>query len=154
MRRALLPVLAALGACGYRVGGLYEVREVRLRIFDTQSERRTHEFDLTEAVARELLAKGIRVNASSARHELTGEIVDFDQPVAVVNERDVPIVGTVAIKLRIRLTDRETGAVVRDAERVETAAFTNARFESAETARQEVFDRLARWISSNLETDW
>ncbi len=58
MIRRVLPALwACLGACGYQVGGLYPERDVRVETFDNTSERRTHEFELTGSVIRELTAE-------------------------------------------------------------------------------------------------
>ena len=153
IRPSLLAITLFAG-CGYRLGNLHSYERVRLRILDTRSERRTHEFELTHAIARELSGAGIRVNAPDFTHEILGEIIDIEHPSVVVDTQDVPIVGAVVIKLRIRIVDRTSGRTVLDEEHVERAGFSSSRAESPDSARREVFDRLARWVTTRLESDW
>lgn len=153
-RFLLLGTLPLLFSCGYRVGNLYDTHSVRLNLLDSQSERRTHEFDLTTSLSREFLAAGIQVNSSDAEQELQGEIVDFRQPTLVVDDKDIPIVGTVMIRIRMKCTEPRTGRILWEEEHEESAAFSASRAESPSTARQEVFDRLARWVVSKFETNW
>ena len=74
-----LPLLLALaaGSCGYEVGNLYEIRDVKVDVFENNSERRTQEFDLTEAVVHEIASRGIRVNARDAAYTLKGKISEI-----------------------------------------------------------------------------
>jgi hypothetical protein len=156
-RRSLFPLLSSLfffAACGYSAGGLYEHRAVRVRLFDNNDERRLHEFDLTRAVVRELQAGGVRVNTADAPVELVGSIVEITQPTAVEGKQDVVVVGSVVFRIQLVLRDLRTGRDLSTAERVESASFSTARAETLETARQEVFDRLARWVVTRLEKDW
>ena len=155
-RFALFGVLCFGVGCGYAIGhdALYQVRSVEMRILYTRSERRLHEFELSQAVSRELLGSGIRVNSPSAKHVLTGRIEAFEQPVLVVDANDVPLVGSVSVRLRIQLTEKNKKEPIVEEVRTESAGFTNQRNESAETARREVFDRLARWVVTKLERRW
>ncbi|MHC4606466.1 MAG: hypothetical protein ACYTAF_05980 [Planctomycetota bacterium] len=154
MTRAALLGLILLAGCGYRIGGLHTVSSVRLGILDSHPERRTHEFDLTHAIARQLEVSGVRVNAPGAEHELLAEILDIEQRTAAVNDLDEPTVGTLSFHLRIRLVEMNSRSVVLQDNRVETADFTYLRNESLETARRELFDRLARWVAGRLEVHW
>ena len=149
-----LVLLASLSGCGYAAGGLYEHTSVRVRMMDNRTERRTHEFDLTQAVVRELQADGIRVNARDAAVELSGSIEEISQPIAVEGAQDVVVVGSLAFRLSIVLRDIASGKELRREERVESATFSSARAETQETARRQVFDRLARWVATRLERDW
>ena len=153
-RRLLLLLVLAGSSCGYEVGNLYEIRDVKVDIFENNSERRTHEFDLTNAVVHEIASRGIRVNARDAAYTLKGKINDIRTP-ALVNQRntDQTIVGSVLFSVEIRLIDANGNEVWKD-HRIEQASFTEARGESFETARQKVFDRLARWVVSHLEKQW
>ena len=152
--RALLLVLPWIAGCGYSFGHLYEHPAVRVRVFDNVDERRTHEFDLTQAVIRELQADGIRVNAHDAPVELVCTIEQIQQPSAVEGQGDVVIVGSFSFRLKAELKDIATGKEIRHGERVEQATFSTARAESQETARQQVFDKLARWVATTLEASW
>lgn len=151
-----LPLLLALAtsSCGYEVGNLYEIRDVKVDMFDNQSERRTHEFDLTDAVVREISSRGIRVNAKDAAYTLKGRILDMRTP-ALVDEKgtDQVLVGSLQLSLEIRLIDANGTELWKD-HRAETASFTVARGESFETARQKVFDKLTRWVVAHLEKQW
>ena len=156
MSRRLPSILLVLAcsSCGYEIGNLYEIRDVKVDIFDSQSERRTHEFDLTEAVVHEIAARGIRVNAKDAAYTLKGKIQDIRTP-SVVDQKntDQVVVGSLMIALEIRLLDANGAEVWKDL-RSESASFTTARGESFESARQKVFDRLARWVVAHLEKQW
>jgi hypothetical protein len=151
-----LPLLLALAcsSCGYEIGNLYEIRDVKVDIFENNSERRTHEFDLTDAVVHEISARGIRVNAKDAAYTLKGRILDVRTP-SVVDQKntDQVVVGSLMFSLEIRLIDAHGNELWKDT-KAESASFTIARGESFESARQKVFDRLARWVVSHLEKQW
>lgn len=153
--RRILPALPLLlAACGYRVGGLYAYRDVRVELFDNVSERRTHEIDLTSAVLHELAARGIRVNPPGAPYVLRGRILDLRTP-AVVDEKstDEVLVGSLALRLEISLHTADGREVWKDV-RTEAASFTRERGESFETARRKVFDQVARWVVTHFEKEW
>lgn len=152
-RLAPLALLLASSCGPYVVGDLYEVRDVRVRIFDNLSERRIHEFDLTNAVVRELSARGIRVNSRNAAFTLEGRIIDIRNPSVVEGRTDAVLVGSLHFTVEARLVDREGKERWKDL-KTEAVSFTAARGETLESARQEVFDRLARWILAALEKKW
>jgi len=154
IRRLSLLLALAGSSCGYEVGNLYEIRDVKVDIFENNSEWRTHEFDLTNAVVHEIASRGIRVNAKDAAYTLQGKITDIRTP-PLVNQKntDQTIVGSLLFSVEIRLIDANGNEVWKD-HRIETASFTESRGESFETARQKVFDRLARWVVSHLEKQW
>lgn len=155
MIRRLLPLLTLAGfSCGYEVGNLYEIRDVKVDMFDSQSERRTHEFDLTDAVVHKISARGIRVNAKDAAYTLKGKILDIRTP-SLVDEKgtDQVLVGSLLFTLEIRLIDANGTELWKDV-KSESASFTGARGESFESARQKVFEHLARWVVAHLEKQW
>jgi len=154
MIRLFAPLALALAGCGYSTNELLEHSAVTLRIIDNQDERRTQEFDLTRLVARELAARGVHVNASDAPVALEGTILQITEPSIVEGQSDVVVVGAVSVRLQVVVRDRKTGREISRRERVETASFSSGRSESRQTARQEVFDRLARWVATSLERDW
>lgn len=154
-RLPLLPALLLLGACcGYRAGGLYETRDVRIETFDNVGERRTHEFDLTGAVAQEMVSRGIRVNRRDAPVTLKGRIEEIRTPPLVSQARtDQVTVGSLYYRVEIRLLQADGKERWKD-ERVESVSYTPSRGESAETARREMVDRLARWVVTRFEKEW
>ncbi len=152
----MLALALAASGCGYSVGpdALYAHRSVRVPIADNATERRTHEFDLTQAVIRQLQAGGVRVNASDATARLDLVISDIREPALVEGKLDVITVGSVSFRVRLTVVDIATGRTLVADERAESASFTGARGESRDTARAEILDRLARWVTSRLEKDW
>lgn len=149
-------LLPGIAGCGYRIGPgeVYAWRSVKLEIFDSRPERRTHEFALSHVIARELLDSGIRVNASDAPFILKGDIVSYDERVSAVDALDVPLAGSLTMVIHVRLADAKTGDVVMEDSRRERSSFSYRRDETREMARREVYDRLARWVATKLEHDW
>jgi hypothetical protein len=146
-----LPVV--LLAC--QVGDLYEYKDVRVDVFDNLSERRTHEFDLTRAVLQEMVSRGIRVNGKDAPYTLKGRVLDIRTPAVVDQAKtDVVLVGSLQFQVEVWLLDNRTGGTVWKESRTETASFAAARGESFQSARQEVLDRLARWVVTRFEKEW
>jgi hypothetical protein len=149
----LLALLVAAG-CGYHVGTLHGVRSLSVPVFENQTERRLSELELTNAVVRDLRAQGLTVNRPEAPYVLKGEIVDIDQPTVVEGRQDVVVVGSVAVKMRLELRERGSGKMLWTDQHTESAAFSGSRGQSLESARAEVYDRLARWVTTKLEQDW
>lgn len=150
---ASLVLCVLFTGCGYRAGGLYEVEEISVPIFDNQTDRRLHEFDLTQAVVREASQRGIRVSPN-ATHELRGRIVDIDQPVVVPGPRDRVVAGAFSMKVEIWIVDRRNGKEMIREVLTHSATFDEARSRTVSDARQEVFDRLAKIIVSKIEKNW
>ena len=147
-------LIFALGSCGYEMGNLYEIRDVKVDMFDNVSERRTHEFDLTDSVVHEISSRGIRVNARDAAYTLKGRILDIRTPSLVDQKNtDQIVVGSLVMTLEIRLIDANGSELWKDIH-TESSSITAQRGETFETARQKVFDRLSRWVVSHLEKEW
>lgn len=139
--------------CGYRAGGLYEVDELSIPIFDNQTERRLHEFELTRAVVREASQRGIRVGPN-ANYELRGRIVDIDQPVVVPGARDQVVAGAFSMKVEVWIIDRRNGKELIREVVGQSATFDETRSRTVSDAQQEVLDRLAKIIISKIERNW
>ena len=139
-------------AC-YDIGSLYDIRDFNIEIFDNVSDRRTHEFDLSQAIARELAGRGVRVRSTGAEHTLRGRIFEIRNPSVVEGKTDVVLVGSLQFHVEATLVGPD-GKPVWSEERTETVSFAGARGETLESARREMFDRLARWLASRLEKGW
>ncbi len=151
LRRAAPVLLCVIGAC--TLGDLYDVKEVKVRIFDNLGDRRTHEFDLTHSIIHEMSARGIRVNTKDAPYTLEGRIVDMTNASVVEGKTDTVVVGSLRMRVEIRLLNAEGVERWKDV-RTEGASITASRGETLESARQEVFDRLARWVVTHFEKEW
>ncbi len=143
----------ALASCGYGWGGLYEIKDVRVPIFDNASERRTLEFELTDAVVCEMASRGFRVNSREATHTLSGRILEVRNPSRVEGKDDVVLVGSLAYTVEVSLVTAD-GKVVWADRKIESVSFAASRLESLDTARREILDRLARWIVVHFEKEW
>lgn len=154
--------IALLGGClwDYTWGGGYRpsVRTVAVPIFDNKSIRRGHEFDLTQAVAREIVTRTpYRIVADPAQADVVvrGTIVQFTQPALALGVTDTVVQGSVRIEIEVRLVEGRTGKVVAEpAPYAEWASLVPARGETLDTARAEVLDKLARWVVRQLEEPW
>jgi len=144
--------LASLASC-YTVGGLYETRQVKVKVFDNTTERRTQEFDLTNAVVHEMTARGLRVNGPEAPVTLEGKIVDMRTPQVVSGDLNAVVVGAVSVRLQIRLVNTDGKEVWKD-DTTQSASYSTARGQTFDSARAETYDRLARWVVAHFEKEW
>ena len=151
MRAAILALLA-LSSC-YTVGNLYAIRDVKVKVFDNVSERRTQEFDLTDVVEREMISRGLRVNGSDAPFTLEGRILDMRTPTVVSGPLNAVVVGSITLRLEIKLVNADGRQLWRD-ERTESVSFAAQRGQTFDSARFEAFDRLARWVVAHFEKEW
>jgi hypothetical protein len=152
MRRITLVLLVSLCGCGYQFGSPYILHAVDVPIFQNNTQWRLNEFTLTEVVIRELQAQGIKVNSGS-QLELVGEIVDYTKPGIVEGLDDRLIVGSVHVRINIKLRQKKDGRIILEDTCAESATVIGARGETEDTARQEVFHRLARWVASRLQKE-
>jgi hypothetical protein len=155
--RSFVPaaLLAAAAGCGYQVGQLHRVDDVAVPIFENSSDRRINEFDLTEAVAREMQVNGITVNPPQARYRLEGEIDTIEQPRVAEDRVSTVTVSSFSVVVRVTLKDAQTGQTVRgpSAKRF-TAPFAPGRGQTADSARAQAFDAAAKWVVEQLEESW
>jgi hypothetical protein len=145
-------VLLLAGSC-YSIGDLYEFKNVQVPVFDNATERHTEEFDLTPIVSREMAARGLRVNNPDAPVILKGKITDMRTPTVVTQTQNTEVVGSLAVRVEIRLLNRDNRELWKD-ERTETVSFTSRRGQTIDTARMEAYDRIARWVVAHFEKEW
>jgi hypothetical protein len=146
--------LLLAASCGYSITTAPRPTAVELVIPDNETNRRLHEFDFSRVLARELEDRGVQVNTPDARHTLRGTITRIDEPRIVEGTLDVLRVGGFRVTLELALVERETGRILWRRTHTETAATAPARGRTAEMARQEVFERLARWAGSQFDAPW
>jgi hypothetical protein len=151
-RLPLVLALLASGSC-YTIGDLYEFRNIQVPVFDNATERHTEEFDLTPIVSREMAARGLRVNSPDAPVVLKGRITDIKTPTVVTQQQNTEVVGSLAVRVEIRLVNRDNRELWKD-ERTETVSFTSFRGQTIDTARMEAYNRIARWVVAHFEKEW
>ena len=163
MRR--LPVICAIFllpmlGCAYNQGSLIrkDLQTVYIPIFGNDAFERGLEFDLTEALVKEIQRKsGLTIvsDPSRAQTELKGLIFDFERN--VLNENSIDLVRElqITVTLRFTWTDLERRKMlVQEPYFRETA---QARFEIGDTvedATEEALRKIAQRIVERLESSW
>lgn len=170
-RRAVLGTLllcaSSLAGCGYMVGNTFgpEVRTVDVPIFQNDTFRRGIEYQLTEAVQKEIQTRTpFRLaNGPNADTRLTGRIVDFRKNVLGETQNDDPRELQVSLYVVVTWEDLRTGQLLATQEvplqpqaiPVQgLAEFAPEVGQSLATATQDATDRLARQIVNMMEVPW
>lgn len=156
-----LALIAACG-CGYTTRGLYPetIHTVAVPIFESQGLRRDFEFQLTEAVKKEIEARTPFkiVSAAEADTVLKGKILnEFKAPVGE-DGFDLPRGGNMIVTLQVSWVDNRSGEVLN-----ETQSTFNLRSQelylislaqTQATAKSKVADELADQIVTMMQAPW
>ena len=153
--------------CGYVVGSAYqtEVRTIEVPVFTSDGYRRGVEFQLTEAVQKEITKRTpFRiVKGPAADTRLTGHIVQIHKYVLGGTGNDDARELQVTYDVDVSWEDVRTGRILAQ-QRVpltpdlvrfrSQASFAPEIGQSLATANQAAFERLARQIVNMMETPW
>ena len=163
---AALLLLFASG-CGYLVGAPYqsEVRSVHVPIFTTDSPRRDFEYQLTEAVQKQIklrtpfrLAKG-----PDADTRLVGQISEVRKEALGETAFDDPRELELRLAVKVTWEDLRTGRILEERQvdispnvvhLISEASFAPEVGQSQATATQTAVDELARQIVGMMEAPW
>lgn len=153
--------------CGYVVGNQFprEVRSIHVPIFKNNTYRRGLEYQLTEAVQREIQQRTTfrLVSQDDADTVLTGAIVEARKDVLGQNKFSDPRSLQVNLQVRVTWEDRRSGRVLAtDTQPIQPDAIAlvgQADFapevgQSQATAVQEANARMARKIVDMMENPW
>lgn len=156
-----------LPGCGYMVGSVYQadVRSVHVPVFKSDAFRRGLEFQLTDAVQKEIqnqthfrLARD-----GNADSRLTGRIVRINKQVLGESGFDDPRELELAVAVEITWEDLRTGQIIaqqrvplenEQIQLLSTGSFAPEVGQSLATAEQQVVSRLARQIVEMMEMPW
>ena len=166
---SLLLVLPAMGicGCGYQVGAPFsrEVMTVHVPIFKSSSNRRFLEYQLTEAVCKQIQMRSHMrlVTESEADSRLSGRIIDLKKTALGQTENSDARELQVNLGVEVAWEDLRTGKILKaeniqlPPELVQLAAqaeFAPEVGQSLATADQTAIDRLARSIVDMMEVPW
>ncbi len=166
-RIGLIVVLFASAGCGYTVGAPFspEIRSVHVPIFKSASNRRFLEYQLTEAVQKQILSRSHfrLVKESDADTLLTGKIIDLRKNALGQTENSDARELQVNLQVEVTWVDIRTQKILMQKhvplapEMLQLA--TQAEFapevgQSLATADQTAIDRMARNIVDMMETPW
>lgn len=163
----LLSVAGVLSGCGYLVGSAYppDVQTVHVPIFTSESFRRGFEYQLTEAVHKQIQQRTpFRLaDAEHADTRLTGRIVDIRKDVLGETAFDDPRELQLSLVVEVTWEDLRTRQILAQ-QRIPVApeAVTlEARSEfapevghSLATATHEAVQQMARQIVNMMEAPW
>lgn len=171
MIRCRPPLLSLLGGvcllitgCGYRMGRGFEpeIQSVHIPIFTSQADRRGLEFQLTEAVIREVQMRTPFkvVNEPAADTQLIGRIVNARKRVLGETRNDDPRELQMSVTVEIRWENLKTGEVLaekrvpitqNEIQLIQRAEFAPEVGQSLATAYQQLAERMARDIVDMME---
>jgi hypothetical protein len=156
-----------LSGCGYTVGNSFsrDIKTVAVPIFENKTNRRGLEFQLTEAVQKEItkrttyrLAKGL-----DADTRLTGEIVSFRKDVLGETRFDDPRELQLSLMVKVTWEDLRSGQVLAQEEipispeaipMTAQSEFSPEVGESLATGLNDVFQSMALKIVNLMEVPW
>ena len=160
-------LIVTLSGCGYTVGNGFsrDIKTVAIPVFENDTNRRGIEFQLTEAVQKEVtkrshfrLAKGVEADT-----RLTGRIVGFRKDVLGETRSDDPRELQLSLLVKVRWEDLRTGEVLAQQEiplspeaipMSAQSEFSPELGQSLATGLSEVFQTMARKIVNLMETPW
>ncbi len=158
---------ALLTGCGYIVGNGFgpEIRTVSVPIFQNDTFRRNIEFQLTEAVQKEIQNRTPfrLVKGDQADTQLEGHIVQVRKDVLGETKFDDPRELQFTIMARVTWKDMRTGQILATEELpispeaipvIGQAEFAPEVGHSLATATQDSVNRLARRIVNMMEAPW
>lgn len=163
----LLVACGGIAGCGYLVGAPYqpEVRSVHVPMFTSDSFRRGIEFQLTEAVHKQIQSRTpFRVTKEPyADTRLTGHIAEIRKDVLGETRDDDPRELELELAVEVTWEDLRTGQVLAQ-QRIPITAdvvhlVSNASFapeigQSLATGTQSAVNRLARQVVELMEMPW
>ncbi|MEX0716259.1 MAG: LPS assembly lipoprotein LptE [Planctomycetaceae bacterium] len=160
-------VVCSIAGCGYMIGGGYntDIATVEVPMFTSQSFRRGLEFQLTEAVLREIKSRTpYRIaKAPFADTRLTGNIVELTKRPLTMTPGDEPRELQLSYAVEVTWTDLRSNRGIMHQEieippdlvhLVADAEFAPEVGASLATGNQEALDRLARRIVEMMEAPW
>lgn len=150
----------AAGGCGYSNESLHRenVRTVYVEMFQSREFRRGIEFQLTEALRKEIEKSTPYRNAPRNRADsvLEGEVIQWQEAAVgkdFITNRPREAVGTLYI--RYRWKDMRTGKLLVDRPTmITTVQYVRPAGEESYDAYQLAADQMSRRIVESMETPW
>jgi len=162
-----LASLVCQSGCGYAIGSPYsaEIRSVYVPIFTSTSNRRGIEFQLTEAIQKQIqMRTPFRlVNEPEADTKLSGRVLSADKSVLGINGYSDARELQVNLVVEVTWEDLRTGKILAQqrvpvspdiVRQTAQASFAPEIGQSLATATQQSVDLLARNIVDMMESPW
>lgn len=149
-----------LTGCGYTSEPLYRssIRSVYVEMFQSKEFRRGIEFELTEALRKEIDRTTPYRNAPRERADtlLTGEILEWrEQTLGRDFITNLPRETAATISIRYTWKDLRTGKLLVEQPRfITTVQYVRPAGETAYNAREDATVKAARLIVQSMESPW
>ncbi|HOW70631.1 MAG TPA: LPS assembly lipoprotein LptE [Phycisphaerae bacterium] len=149
-----------MAGCGYSSDSLYRknIRTVYVEMFQTKEFRRGIEFQLTEAVRKEIDRRTPYKNAPKEKADsvMSGEVLEW-QETAIGHDHIAALprdtAGTLVI--RFRWQDMRTGKIIVEHPRlITTIQYVRPAGETIEQGRFDAVTKMARAVVDRMATDW
>ncbi len=164
---AFAPLFLLTSGCGYMIGAPYqaEVRTVHVPTFTSDAFRRGIEYQLTEAVQKEIQQRTPFkiVKGPYADTRLKGHIVDVHKDVLGESAFDDPRELQLSLAVEVTWEDIRSGEILAQRQiaispemvhLLSQAEFAPEIGQSLATATQIAIDRLAQQVVDMMETPW
>ncbi len=157
---ALLAGLCLISGCGYSSGGLYRegIRTVYVEMFQSREFRRGIEFQVTEALRKQIDRMTPYRNAPKEKADtiITGEVLEWREATLgreFATDQARETAGSLVI--RYRWQDMRTGKLLVDQPRlVTTVEYVPPVGETVYNARDDAADRIARRVVESMAAAW
>ena len=156
----LVASLCLLTGCGYSSGGLYRegIRTVYVEMFQSKEFRRGIEFQLTEALRKQIDRSTPYRNAPKEKADtiIEGEVLEWrDTTMGKDFRTAMPRETAGSLTIRYRWVDQRTGKLLVDQPRlVTTVEYVRPVGETVYNARDDAADRMARRVIDSMATSW
>lgn len=153
-------LMALLGGCGYTTEPLYRtsIDSVYVEMFQSREFRRGIEFQLTEALRKEIDRTTPYHNAPREKADtvLSGEILEWrEQTLGRDFVTNLPRETAATLAIRYRWKDQRTGKLLVDQPRfITTIQYVRPAGETTYNAREDATVRAARLIVQSMESPW
>lgn len=156
----LLAGLCLTTGCGYSSSGLYRegIRTVYVEMFQSKEFRRGIEFELTEALRKQIDRSTPYRNAPKEKADtiITGEVLEWREATLgkdFLTALPRETAGTLTI--RYRWQDMRTGKLLVEQPRlVTTVEYVRPVEETVNNARDDAVVRMARRVVASMATSW
>lgn len=158
---------AVLAGCGYMVGNAHrpDIRTVHVPLFESDADRRGFEFQLTEAVQKEIQQRTAfrLVKEPMADTRLRGRIIDISKRPLTESAFDDPRELQLSFAVQVAWEDLDTNRILAQQNIPLEPQFislsSQSEFapevgQSLATGTQAAIDRLARQIVDMMEAPW
>ena len=153
-------IAVTLSGCGYSNSSLHpqNVRTVYVEMFQSKEFRRGIEFQLTEALRKQIDSRTTYRNAPKERADtvITGEVLEWRETTLGKDFiAALPRETAATLVVRFRWQDMRTGKLLVDQPRLlTTVEYVRPVGETVYNARDEAANKLARLIVESMESAW